>query len=108
MSNLGAHGRPLLIRSDNPKLNDQCWSSDDFASAFCCAKFNGTRVKVKGSDIQACSFHDIGQWGDCINSKTSSGVTQCQSNASSRAVTGGGMLVLGLLVGQILSAFVLA
>ncbi|KAJ6577007.1 hypothetical protein DFH09DRAFT_1077952 [Mycena vulgaris] len=71
-------GARLFARGDNPSLSNgedspfaytagpyvptKCWSNSDFATGACCAHFNATRVAVKGSSIEACSFHDSGAW----------------------------------------------
>ncbi|KAJ6577002.1 hypothetical protein DFH09DRAFT_1077948 [Mycena vulgaris] len=119
-------GARLLARGDNPSLSNgedspfaytagpyvptECWSNSDFATGACCAHFNATRVAVKGSSIKACSFHDIGAWDDCISSKISSSNVQCQSSGARRRMRGAGgvTVILGLVVGQLLAAFVLS
>ncbi|KAJ6598454.1 hypothetical protein DFH09DRAFT_1071461 [Mycena vulgaris] len=117
-------GTPLFARADIPSLSNQCWSDSEFATAKCCKQFNADRVAVKGSTIAGCTYHaDSKAWTDCISNNTGSSSTECQSsgsgpgsrsksgsspNSNPRGIHSGGVVVLGLVLGQILSAFVLS
>lgn len=88
----------------------ECWANNDAASAACCAHFNATRVTVNGSKIQACTYHGSG-WDTCVGAQTGGNVqSQCNSNSSPRRMNmhGGGMVIVALFFGQVISAFVLS
>ncbi|KAJ7084609.1 hypothetical protein B0H15DRAFT_802371 [Mycena belliarum] len=72
----GRSSGALLIRGSN-----ECWSSDEAATAACCTQLKGTRVPMQGSDIDGCTFSNSGQWSDCINKQTMNVNTQCQSGS---------------------------
>ncbi|KAJ7613832.1 hypothetical protein DFH06DRAFT_1312595 [Mycena polygramma] len=102
----------LLTRDDNPSLSNQCWSDNEFATTACCTSLGGTRVTVDGSSIQACTFHDSAQWNSCIHNQTGNVETKCQSSGnqgsgSLKVVTGGGMLLVGLLIVQMIATCLL-
>ncbi|KAJ7142489.1 hypothetical protein C8R44DRAFT_846492 [Mycena epipterygia] len=111
MYNLEARTGALFPR-DNPSLSNECWASNDAASATCCAHFNATRVTVKGSKIQACTYHGSG-WDTCVDAQTGGNVqSQCSSSSAPRRMImnlkGGGMVIVELLFGQVISGFVLS
>ncbi|KAJ7907644.1 hypothetical protein B0H13DRAFT_2332140 [Mycena leptocephala] len=129
MSLRAAYPASLFGRDDiadvAANLSNQCWANNDSASATCCSKLGGTRVSVKGSDIQGCTFHDADKWKSCINDQTGGNNAQaCSSSGSGgsggsgsggqgngagspKAVAGGGMLLVALLFGRILATFFL-
>ncbi|KAJ7182722.1 hypothetical protein C8R43DRAFT_11508 [Mycena crocata] len=104
----------LEIRSCIKSLSE-CWSNSESATSKCCAQFNGTRTAVKGSSIDACTYHADGKaWAACIQGSVSSSQTSCSSSGSvsggsggspssgSRTASSGGILVLGLLLSGLL------